>query len=114
MTNVDALQDALEHLGSAHNMTLAQLARTRRLLFVEGEDFRILRRFAERAGFQQLASGLDIVAVAVGGFGQWTRVTAAGWTFQNALGYPLALGAVFDRDYYCDEQIAETEAELER
>jgi predicted ATPase len=55
MTNVDALQGALEHLGSAHNMTLAQLARTRRLLFVEGEDFRLLRRFAERAGLPELA-----------------------------------------------------------
>lgn len=114
LDNVEAMQSALEHLGSAHNITLTQLARTRRLVFVEGDDFRLIRRFAERAGFQHLASGLDLVPVAVGGFGQWSRVPSAGWTFQNALGQPVAMAAVFDRDYYCDEEVAEVETELNK
>ena len=40
---------ALEVLGARPNLALTRLARSRRVLFVEGADFRILRRFAARA-----------------------------------------------------------------
>ena len=114
LKNVESLQKALEALGSAHNITLAQLARTRRLVFVEGDDFRLIRRFADRAGLSELASGLGVVAVPVGGFGQWSRVPSTAWAFQNALGQPINLAVILDRDYYCNEQIEEVCTELRK
>jgi energy-coupling factor transporter ATP-binding protein EcfA2 len=47
LKDVVGVQKALDAVGSAQNITLTALARSRRVLFVEGEDdFRLLRRFA--------------------------------------------------------------------
>ncbi|MCW4016333.1 MAG: AAA family ATPase, partial [Candidatus Bathyarchaeota archaeon] len=51
LKDIEGVQKALEVVGSIQNITLTQLARNRRLVFVEGlSDFRILRRFAQKLG----------------------------------------------------------------
>jgi hypothetical protein len=78
------------------------------VLFVEGvDDFRLLRRFARRLGLQELASGVGIVPLPSGGFGSWSRVTTLAAGIAEALGSPLSIAAVYDRDYYCIEHIKE-------
>jgi predicted ATP-dependent endonuclease of OLD family len=78
------------------------------VLFVEGlHDFQLLRRFARRLGLQELASGVGIVPLPSGGFGSWRRVTTLAAGIAEALGSPLSIAAVYDRDYYCIEQINE-------
>ena len=70
LRDVGGVQRALDAIGSAQNITLTSLARSRRVLFVEGvDDFRLLRRFARRLGLQELASGAGIVPLPSGGFG---------------------------------------------
>lgn len=59
-----------------------------------------------------MASKFDFTVVPVGGFSQWENVKAFAWGIEKTLSIPLTLGAVFDRDYRCDEQIAEIESEL--
>jgi energy-coupling factor transporter ATP-binding protein EcfA2 len=106
LRDVVGVQRALDAVGSAQNITLTALARSRRVLFVEGEnDFRLLRRFARRLGMQELASGSGIIALPSGGFGSWQRVTTLAAGIADALGAPLSIAAVYDRDYYCREQI---------
>jgi hypothetical protein len=84
-------------------------------LFIEGmDDFRIIRRFASKLGFTALASGLDITPVESGGFGNWEKLPALAWGIEKALGTPLRLGAVFDRDYFCAEEIDGILAELKK
>jgi len=112
LKDTDQIQHAIDLLGSNQNITLAQLARTQRILFVEGVDFKILGRFANQMGLTELASKFDFTVVPVGGFSQWENVKAFAWGIEKTLGIPLTLGAVFDRDYRCDEQIAEIESEL--
>ena len=76
LKSVEGVQKALETVGSIQNITLTNLARNRRVLFVEGdEDFRLLRRFAGRLGLTELAAGFGITALESGGFGSWHRVT---------------------------------------
>lgn len=113
LRDVVGAQRALDAIGSAQNITLTALARSRRVLFVEGEDdFRLLRRFARRIGLHELAAGLGIVALPSGGFGSWQRITTLATGIAEALGYPLAIAAIYDRDYYSSEQIADVVSAL--
>ena len=108
LRDIDSVQAALNAMGSIQNITLTQLARNRRVLFVEAfNDFRILRRFAKRIGLNELASGVGFTPVESGGFSNWERVRSLGWGMEKAIGKALKLGAVFDRDFWPDEQIDE-------
>lgn len=113
LKDVSGVQRAMDMIGSAQNITLTNLARNRKVLFLEGpDDFRILRRFARKAGFQELSSGLGITNLESGGFGSWNRIIVLASGIADALGTPLKIGAIYDRDYFCDEQIEEVRSSL--
>lgn len=115
LKNFEGVQAALNVLGSVQNITLTQLARNRRILFVENlDDFRIIRRFANKLGFTEVGSGLDVTPVESGGFGNWEKLPGLAWGIEKALGMPLRLGAVFDRDYFCAEEIEEIQRQLNK
>lgn len=113
LKNIEDVQDAAEQLGSVHNVTLTQLSRTRRVLFVEGDDdFKRLRKFATVLGLHEVAAGLAITPVESEGFANWKRIAASAWGIEKALGTPLSIGAVFDRDYWPVAEIDEMVEEL--
>lgn len=108
LKDIAGVQRALDVVGSAQNITLTALARNRRVLFVEGlDDLRLLRRFARKLGMQELSSGSGITPLESGGFGSWQRITILASGIADALGAPLMIGAIYDRDYFCDEHIRE-------
>jgi AAA15 family ATPase/GTPase len=55
LRDIDEVQKAVESLGSSQNFTLTQLARTRRVLFVEGTDFRLFAQFARILALSRVA-----------------------------------------------------------
>jgi hypothetical protein len=113
LRDIEGVQTAMEAVGSIQNITLTQLARNRKLLFVEGDyDYKILRRFGRQIGLQELAAGNELTAIESGGFSRWQRVRDTAWGFEKALGQGLQVAAVFDRDYWPKEQISAIEAEL--
>lgn len=113
LRDVEGVQQALDSLGSIQNLTLTQLARTRKILFVEGgNDYKIIRRFAKKYGLPELASGTGLTPFESGGFSSWERVNALSWGLKNTLGADIQIGAIYDHDYWCDEQIDETEEAL--
>lgn len=113
LRDVSGVQRALEAVGSIQNITLTTLARNRRVLFVEGDDdFRLLRRFARKLGMTELGSGSGITALESGGFGSWQRITTLAAGIADALGATLAIAAIYDRDYFCDEEISNVTASL--
>jgi hypothetical protein len=115
LRDIDGIQGVLDQIGSVQNVTLTRLARNKRILFVEDEeDFKIIRRFAKQLGFDELASGTDLTAVKSEGFSSWQRVVDTGWGLQKTLGSVLLLGAIYDRDYYCSEEIDSILAELRK
>lgn len=112
--DIAGVQKTMTVLGSQQNISLAALARNRRVLFVEGDyDFALLRRFARRLGLDDLAAGLGLAAMPSGGFGSWSRISALAQGVEQALGTELLIGAIYDRDYYCDQQIEEVQAKLQ-
>jgi energy-coupling factor transporter ATP-binding protein EcfA2 len=106
LKDISGIQRALDAVGSAQNITLTALARSRRILFVEGDnDFRVLRRFARKLGMRELSAGVDITPLESGGFGSWERVTTLASGIADVLGSSLIIAAIYDRDYFCQEQL---------
>lgn len=115
LRDVEGMQSALVAIGSSHNVALAQLARTKKILFVEGmDDFRTLRRFAKVLGYDELAAGTDLTAFESGGFSSWERVRSFAWGVKRAIDSGMRMFALYDRDYYCDEEVAHVSAELQK
>ena len=99
------VQTALDSLGSAQLVLMTAIAQWRRVLYVEGEDFKILRRFARVLGLNRLADGVGIAPFTLGGFPSKQRVNAVSLGVTEAVGTELLFAGVFDRDYRPDEEI---------
>jgi hypothetical protein len=107
------LQEVFQVLGSNLNPTLTQLAKTRRVVFVEGKDFQIFSRFARRLGLEAVANRAGFAVVPVEGFNpQKVKDFASG--MEATLGAKLLKVAIFDRDYRCDAEVAKIRSDLER
>ena len=108
LKEIEQVQSALDTIGSIHNIALTHLARTGRMLYVEGpSDFRILRRFSRKLGFDRLAVGNEITPIESGGFSSWKKIEASAWAFEKALQGQFKMGVLFDRDYFSNEEIEE-------
>jgi energy-coupling factor transporter ATP-binding protein EcfA2 len=106
------VQDALDILGSGHNLTLTRIARSRRICFVEGKDARVLRMFARKLQKLELANGDNVVFIPIDGLTGWTRLDAMKWAFEQSLGESIRFCAVLDSDYRPDEENAAISEEL--
>lgn len=85
------------------------------MVFVEDdEDFRLIRRFASVLGYPDLAAGIGITAVRSEGFSAWSRIESVGWGVEKSLGTQLQIAAVFDHDYYCQQELDSIVAQLQK
>ncbi len=98
-------RELFEYLGSSENAEFARVARARRLVFFEGNDRKILRRFGSKLSNSSFLADTDTVFTQVGGFGQWRRVVDAEWTLQELFDIKTKIVALFDRDYRCDQEV---------
>lgn len=113
LRDIEGVQRTMELVGSVQNITLTQLARSRRLVFVEGtHDFQIIRRFARRAGMVELAAGIGLTALESQGFSAWERIKSLGWGFESLLDAKMRIAAVFDRDFWSKEEVEDIRADL--
>lgn len=112
--DIEGVQQALDKIGSIQNITLTELARNRRLVFVEGlNDYRILRRFAKILGYNELAAGSGMTALESGGFDSWPKVQALAWGFRNTIKSELSIAAIYDRDYRSEDESNSLKTSLE-
>ena len=113
LKDIKQVQSALELIGSVQNITLTQLARNRRVVFFEGmHDFKLLRRFARRLGLNEFATGVGITPVKSEGAASWQRMRDVAWGIEKTLGSTLKIGAIFDRDFRCQEEVGSIIGEL--
>ncbi len=98
-------QALFNYIGSFENIDFSRLGRARRIVFFEGKDKKILRKFANKLGASHFANDLDTMILQLGGFGQWRRVKEVAWTFKETLKLDVQIFALFDRDYRSDEEV---------
>lgn len=111
--NPAQLQDVFSILGSNLNPTLTQLAKTKRVIFVEGKDFQILSAFARKLGRQEVANRTDFAVVPVEGFNP-QKVSDFSKGIEMTLGAKLLKAVIFDRDYRADDEVAHVSNELKK
>ncbi len=95
------LAEVFEVLGSNLNPILTQLAKTRRVLFLEGKDFQIISRFARKLGLDAVANRSEFAVVRVEGFNP-ARMRTLKSGMEATLGRPIAAAAILDKDYRSD------------
>ncbi len=97
------LQEVFKMVGSNVNPILTQVAKTRRVLFVEGKDFQILGRFARRLGRAAIGNRVDFAVVPVDGFNP-DRVKNLKAGMEETLGAPVLSAVILDRDYRSSDE----------
>lgn len=105
------IQEIFHVLGSNLNPTLTQLAKAKRVLFVEGKDFQLIAQFARKLYKNQIANRSDFAVVPAEGFNpQKVREFTKG--IEATLGVPISSGVLFDRDYRSVDETKDILAEL--
>ena len=92
------LSDMFAILGSNLNPTLTQLAKTRRVVFVEGKDFQIFARFARKLKLTDLGYRAGFATISVDGFNP-DRARSLKKGIEIALGTGVRAAVVLDRDF---------------
>jgi predicted ATPase len=86
-------------LGSQFNIRAARALKYPSVLFVEGQDMKILRSLAASTGATRVAQERELTIVPIGGFDNWTQVEAFGWLVKRMLGGGIRAYVILDRDY---------------
>jgi hypothetical protein len=60
----------------------------------------------------ELAAGTGLTPLKSEGFSSWERIRSVGWGIERTLGSPLKVAVVYDRDYFCNEEIEEIKKKL--
>lgn len=111
LTGPTGVMTALSTLGARRNLELTRLARTRKAVYVEGADFKLLRRFAARARHGVLAGSADVTDIVLGGHRPEDAIALSAG-IKEALGAQPRACLILDRDFRCDEEISELETKL--
>ena len=98
-------------LGSNLNPFLTQVARTKRIVFVEGKDFQLFSRFAAKLGLRAVAMRSDFAVVPTDGFNP-AKARAFKEGVEATLDSRVSAALIFDRDYRSHLEVEEELAEL--
>jgi hypothetical protein len=98
LNNPSDLFEVFHLLGSNLNPILTQLARTRRVLFLEGKDFQILGKFAHKLRNTKVSTRSGFAVVPVEGFNP-QRIRNLKLGMETTLGGKILAAAILDRDF---------------
>ncbi len=100
-----AVQQLLVHVGSVHNLSLARLAVQRRILFVEGEDVSLLKRFQNVLDPKSSHPIDTIPNTDINGWTGWPAVLVLARFFKENTSGEIRVFCVLDRDFHTDEEV---------
>lgn len=97
------LNELFASLGSNLNPILTQLAKTRRVIFVEGKDFQILSKYARKLNLQAVGNRGTFAVIPIEGFNP-DRVSSLKKGIEATLGGTIRAAVILDRDYRSDAE----------
>ena len=92
-------------LGSAFNLRLARALKARAVVFVEGDDIKVVRILAQTIGADRLAKEGELATIPLEGFDRWDRIEPFRWLVHDLLD-DMPTAVVLDRDYRQDADAA--------
>lgn len=99
-SGLPAVQRVIDNLGGVHNLHMARLWSTKRFLLVEGDDLSILDPLHSTLFPKSSISLQAIPNRDVGGWDGWARALGIAAALRNAVGEPILVYALFDKDYH--------------
>lgn len=100
------------YLGSSENAEFSRLAKAERIVFFEGKDRNMIRKFAKKLKLDDLLDDPRTLYLQAGGFAQWRRIPEVSWAMRDIFGLTAKIAAIFDRDYRCDGDVEDFEGRL--
>lgn len=92
-------------IGSIHNLQLARMWSSRKLLLVEGDDLPYLKKFQDKL-FPTSKEPLDSIPnMEIEGWGGWNYVKGSKMILSNAAGEAISVFCLFDSDYHLQPEI---------
>lgn len=112
ITSDEGYRRVYSYLGSSENAEFARLAKAKRIVFFEGKERTLVKKFAKKVGLGRLLDDPQTIYLQAGGFSQWRRVKEFDWALHEIFGLEAKIGALFDRDYRSEEEAEAFVAEL--
>jgi predicted ATPase len=107
LSDIEEVQTCITQLGSTQNLKLVHFYRGKTCLFVEGEDFAYLKKFANKLDYDSFIREDGFSHIPLGGFTNWDRLVDVPWIFKNAIGRLVKCYVILDRDYHTPAEISE-------
>jgi predicted ATP-dependent endonuclease of OLD family len=99
-------------LGTAFNLRLARALRSRVVLFVEGQDMAIIRRFSKTLRLESIELERGITVIKLEGFSRFNHVAPFTWLCDELLPEAIKVHVLLDRDYRSDTAISHIEKDF--
>ncbi|MFL6161800.1 MAG: hypothetical protein ACJ74U_06185 [Jatrophihabitantaceae bacterium] len=101
-------------LGTQFNLRLAKALRSKLVVFVEGEDLKLLRPLFRTLGLEKLTREKGVSFVDLGGFSMWEHLAPFEWFVKDLLKDSVVSAVLLDRDYRSDSQIEDLEQTMSK
>lgn len=113
-TSKDRLGGLSRALGTKVDMPLARALKTKVVVFVEGEDGKILKNLARVLGLPHIAKELGVTLIPLGGFSRWVDVQPFKWIIDQFLEDQVSTYVLLDRDYRSTKELDKVRRELRK
>ena len=110
-SSLPAVQKVIDQLGAMHNIQLARLWNSKKVLMVEGDDIRLLKIFHNKLCPESQEPIDTIPDLSIGGWDGWHYAVGSSMFLRNAGGASIVCYCILDRDYHPDEKIEKRRAE---
>lgn len=99
-----SVQNVIDHFGGVHNIEMARLWNSRKLIIVEGKDIGILKILQDKI-FPSSDEPFDIVpSIAIGGWGGWSYAIGSNMLIKSTT-ETISIHCIFDSDYFTELDI---------
>lgn len=102
-----AVQKIIDDIGSVSNLSLARIGSAKKCLFVEGNDLKLLSKFADILYPEMTESVSTLPHVALGGFNNLSEAFGASKLFYDETNGNIRCMCILDRDYFPEDLLKE-------
>ncbi|WP_125564032.1 ATP-dependent nuclease [Pseudoalteromonas rubra] len=107
-----SVQQVIDHFGGIHNIEMARLWNSRKLIIVEGKDVGLLKILQDKL-YPSSDEPLDIVpSIAIGGWGGWNYAIGSKILIKSTT-ETISMHCLFDSDYFTDSDIQKRKKEAD-
>lgn len=105
--NSKAVQQIIDGIGSVHNLALVRLANSKKCLFVEGKDMKILSKLRDKLNIHTQQPIDTLPCIPLGGASKLSEAFGASKLFYEETQGSVQCFCILDRDYFPDEYVDE-------